>query len=62
MSLLLAELPIASLTGPLPELKAAWLNGGDTTRLIEGLAALGAGSIWRQQLEPRSPLVFERIR
>lgn len=62
MSLLLAELPITSLTGPLPELKAAWLNGGDTTRLIAGLAAIGAGSIWWLQLEPRSPLVFERIR
>lgn len=61
-SLLLAELPIASLMVQLPELKAEWLNGCNTSKLIDGLEALGAGRIWTLKMEPRSPLTFERVR
>lgn len=61
-SLLLAELPIESLMVQLPELKAAWINGSDTSGLIDGLGGLGAGRIWTLKLEPRSPLEFVRIR
>ena len=61
-SLMLAELPIESLMVQLPELKASWLNGCDTSALIDGLGALGAGRLWTLKLEPRSPLEFVRIR
>lgn len=60
-SLLLAELPIEALTEQLPRLKAAWLNGSGTDSLIEGLTAIGAASIWSLEVEPRTPLVFERV-
>ena len=60
-SLLLAEVPIEALQLQLPELKANWLNSGDVEQLLEDLAQV-AFSLWRVRQEPRSPLVFERVR
>jgi hypothetical protein len=60
-SLLLAEVPIEALQLQLPQLKADWLNSGDAEKLLEELAQV-ASSLWRVSQEPRSPLVFERIR
>jgi len=58
--LLLAELPIEALQAELPQLKADWLNSGDTEALLAGLRRL-AGGIWRVSIEARAPMGFERL-
>lgn len=58
-SLLLAEVPMTALMGPLPALKAEWLGDGNTEALIAGLKALGGGGVWSLKLEQRGPLVWE---
>ncbi|MFZ9621592.1 MAG: hypothetical protein ACO289_10345 [Prochlorococcaceae cyanobacterium] len=60
ISLLLAEVPIEALQTDLPQIKADWLNSGDSAALLAQLRQL-AGSIWTLKLEPRMPLVFERL-
>ncbi|MFM7651684.1 MAG: hypothetical protein ACKO5M_01975 [Vulcanococcus sp.] len=59
-SLLLAAVPIEALAEQLPALKAAWLNSGDSTALLDGQAELGSG-LWAVSLEKREPLRFERL-
>ncbi len=45
-SLLLLEMPLEQMSERLPQLKAAWLAGGDTDTLLKDLRAL-AGRRWR---------------
>lgn len=59
-SLLVAAVPIEALLEQVPQLKATWINGGDTAALISGLQRLGA-SVWAVQLEPRQPLRFQLV-
>ncbi len=59
-SLLLAEVPIEALQSELPQIKADWLNSGDSATLLEQLRQL-AGGIWILKLEPRTPLQFVRL-
>ena len=60
LSLLLAEVPIEALQEAIPQIKADWLNSGDAKSLLKALANV-ATVIWGLHLEPRSPLVFERL-
>ena len=48
------------LLAELPQLKADWLNSGDTEALLAGLRRL-AGGIWRVTIEARAPMRFERL-
>ncbi|MEB3173019.1 MAG: hypothetical protein VKL97_04070 [Cyanobacteriota bacterium] len=59
-SLLLAQVPIETLQEQLPQLKADWLNGGDTETLLQELRALSSG-LWCLSIEPRSASSYERI-
>ncbi|MEB3235610.1 MAG: hypothetical protein VKM98_09300 [Cyanobacteriota bacterium] len=59
-SLLLAEVPMEALQQQLPQIKADWLNSGDSTALLSQLRDL-AGGLWMVQLEPRAALQFVRL-
>jgi hypothetical protein len=59
-SLLLAEVPIEALQEQLPQLKANWLNSGDTDTLLKELAQVSS-RLWCVRQEPRSHLMFEPI-
>lgn len=59
-SLLLAAVPIEALLEQVPRLKAAWINGGDTTALVTELLQLSSG-VWAVQMEPRQPLCFQPL-
>lgn len=56
-SLLLVELPLERMSAQLPQLKADWLNSGDTAAFHTRLSALARRG-WRIELEPRGPLSF----
>ncbi len=56
-SLLLVEVPIEALQGTIPQLKARWIQSGDSEALVEGLRDLGGG-LWSVAMEPRGPLAF----
>ena len=56
-SLLLVELPLEQMSARLPQLKADWLNSGDTAALQRGLAALALRG-WTVEQEPRGPIRF----
>ena len=60
LSRALFESAIEALLEQVPQLKATWINGGDTAALISGLQRLGA-SVWAVQLEPRQPLRFQLV-
>jgi len=57
-SLLLVELPLEQMSERLPQLKADWLNSGDTAAFHRALAEL-ALSGWTVEQEPRGPLRFQ---
>lgn len=59
-SLLLITVPIEALQEAIPAIKAQWLNSGDADALLEQLHALASG-VWSLNLEPRQPLVFQRL-
>ena len=59
-SLLLAEVPIEALQESLPQIKANWLNSGDSEALVAELRQL-AGGVWMLKAERRAPLTFERL-
>lgn len=59
-SLLLAQVPIEALQTELPQLKADWLNSGDTSALIQGLEQLSTG-LWMLKAEPRSASTYTRL-
>lgn len=60
-SLLLAEVPLESVTEQLPALKARWLAEGNSEALLQELGALSTG-LWSLSLEPRQPLRWFRLR
>lgn len=59
-SLLLVTVPIEALQQELPALKAAWIQGGSTEALLQGLRELGSG-LWSLSVEPRQPLRFTAL-
>ncbi len=59
-SLLLVTVPIEALQQELPALKAAWIQGGSTEALLQGLRELGSG-LWSLSVEPRQPLRFTSL-
>jgi hypothetical protein len=59
-SLLLITVPIEALQEQLPALKAAWLNTGDTSALLQGLRPIASG-VWSLALEPRQPITYQRL-
>ncbi len=56
-SLLLVEVPIEALQETIPQLKARWIQSGDSEALVKGLRDLGGG-LWSVAMEPRGPLAF----
>jgi hypothetical protein len=59
-SLLLATLPIEALMDQMPQLKARWIERGDTEELLRELEQLGA-SLWSVSLEKNQPLLFSPL-
>jgi hypothetical protein len=56
-SLLLLELPLELLQNQLPQLKAAWVAGGDTSVLLQGLGDLALRG-WRITIARYEPIRF----
>lgn len=56
-SLLLAELPMECLPEALPNLKAAWLNSGDTAAFHQALQVM-AGRVWSLSIAKFQPPTF----
>lgn len=59
-SLLLVAVPIEALQNDLPQLKARWLNSGDTAALLQDLHGLAVG-LWSVSQEARQPLAFRPL-
>lgn len=58
-SLLLVELPLEEMTEHLPQLKARWVNGGDTSTCLQQLAELASRG-WRLVFTKYQPLRYQR--
>ena len=56
-SLLLVEIPMEAMTEELPRLKAQWINGGETSALLDALKTL-AQKGWTIRTAKHEPVQF----
>jgi len=54
-SLLLLQMPLEVMTEQLPQLKADWISGGETTALLSGLQAIALKG-WRIEIAKYQPV------